>query len=111
MKAAKTTRRPTPIATTKDTTKAIETKAGVLQNGPDQIFEAALGNQTNIYLQYLGQEFCMKDIVKRVRAIGARETGKRPEELKQVNIYLKPEEGAAYYVIDHEINGKIELSE
>ena len=44
--------RPAAIATAKDTTKAIETRAGVLKEAEDVKKEA----KTSFYLQYMGKE-------------------------------------------------------
>ena len=90
------------IATTKDKTMAIETRAGILKN------ELAEPN-AHIYLQYMGKEFSTADIMKQIRNIWTKELGRAPEELRSVNVYLKPEEFAAYYVINDEINGEIAL--
>ena len=35
--------------------------------------------------------------------------GKKAEDMKTINVYLKPEEMAAYYVINDETTGKIAL--
>lgn len=90
------------IGTTKDTTMAIETRAGVLKNDKVEL-------KANIYLQYMGKEFSTSDVMKKVKDIWVKELGKKPEELRSVNVYLKPEEFAAYYVINDEVNGKIDL--
>lgn len=38
-----------------------------------------------------------------------KESGKGPEDIKSINIYVKPEEFAAYYVINDDATGKIDL--
>lgn len=81
---------------------AIETRAGVLKNDKVEL-------KANIYLQYMGKEFSTSDVMKKVKDIWVKELGKKPEELRSVNVYLKPEEFAAYYVINDEVNGKIDL--
>lgn len=93
------------LATTKDTTKAIETRAGVLKDAETELpkFKA------NVYLQYLGKEFNTKDILIKAKNMWMKESGKGPEAIKSINIYLKPEEFAAYYVINDDATGKIEL--
>lgn len=90
------------IGTTKDKTMAIETRAGVLKNDKVEL-------KANIYLQYMGKEFSTSDVMKKVKDVWVKELGKKPEELRSVNVYLKPEEFAAYYVINDEVNGKIDL--
>lgn len=90
------------IGTTKDKTMAIETRAGVLKNDKVEL-------KANIYLQYMGKEFSTSDVMKKVKEIWTKELGKETTELRSVNVYLKPEEFAAYYVINEEVTGKIDL--
>ena len=52
------------IVTTKDTTKAIETRAGVLKDAPEAP-KAEL--KTQIFLQYLGTECSTDDILAKVK--------------------------------------------
>ena len=90
--------RPAAIATAKDTTKAIETRAGVLKEAEDVKKEA----KTSFYLQYMGKEISTEEITKKVH-------DKSVEEIKTLNVYLKPEEAAAYYVINEETTGKVTI--
>ena len=92
--------RPAAIATAKDTTKAIETRAGVLKEA-----EA----KTSFYLQYMGKEISTEEITKKVHEVWTKEYGKSVEEIKTLNVYLKPEEAAAYYVINEETTGKVTI--
>ena len=39
----------------------------------------------------------------------AKDTTKAIEEIKTLNVYLKPEEAAAYYVINEETTGKVTI--
>lgn len=96
---------PISLSTTKDKTMAIETRAGVLKDAETEFpkFKA------NVYLQYLGKEFSTKDILVKAKDTWMKESGKGPEDIKSINIYLKPEEFAAYYVINDDATGKIEL--
>ena len=89
--------RPAAIATAKDTTKAIETRAGVLKEAEDVKKEA----KTSFYLQYMGKEISTE--------VWTKEYGKSVEEIKTLNVYLKPEEAAAYYVINEETTGKVTI--
>ena len=96
---------PRSIVTTKDTTKAIETRAGVLQDPPKSAAEL----KTEVYLQYLGIECSTDDIIAKVKNIWTKDMGKKAEDMKNIRIYLKPEEMTAYYVINEETTGKIAL--
>lgn len=62
-----------------------------------------------VYLQYLGKEVNTEDLMKQVKDIWSKELKNKVSEINSVNLYLKPEENAAYYVINEETTGKIEL--
>ena len=97
--------RPAAITTAKDTTKAIETRAGVLKEAEDVKKEA----KTSFYLQYMGKEISTEEITKKEHEVWTKEYGKSVEEIKTLNVYLKPEEAAAYYVINEETTGKVTI--
>ena len=63
--------RPAAIATAKDTTKAIETRAGVLKEAEDVKKEA----KTSFYLQYMGKEISTEEITKKVHEVWTKEYG------------------------------------
>ena len=54
----------------------------------------------NMFLQYAGREYNADDIVAKVKEAAAADTGKKT--FKSLDIYVKPEENVAYYVV----NGK-----
>ena len=105
MKKNRRNNRPAAIATAKDTTKAIETRAGVLKEAVDEKKEA----KTSIYLQYMGKEVSTEEITKKIQDAWVNVTGKSVADIKTLNIYIKPEDAAAYYVINEETTGKVEL--
>ncbi len=63
---------------------------------------------SEIYIQYAGQEVVQKDVVDRIKEIFVAD-GHRASTIKSLQIYVKPEENAAYYVINKKITGKINL--
>lgn len=60
--------RPAAIATAKDTTKAIETRAGVLKEAEDVKKEA----KTSFYLQYMGKEISTEELQKKCMKYGQK---------------------------------------
>ena len=62
-----------------------------------------------VFLQYLGKEINKEDLMKQVKEIWTKEMKKKVSDLKSVTLYLKPEENAAYYVINDDVTGKIEF--
>ena len=103
------------IGTTKDTTKAIETRAGILKEEPAEKKTAAKKTtkrtelKTEFCLQFGEKEYTDKEVLKLVKTVWTKEMKRKVGEMKKVQIYLKPEESAAYFVINGEVTGRVEL--
>lgn len=122
------------IETKKDTTKKLETKAAVLVDTPVEKTEekaAAAAKttkkpaakkpaakkpaakkpelKTEMFLQFAGKEFSEKDILQKVKDIWTKDLKNKVGDMKDVKIYLKPEENAAYYVVNGNTTGKVDL--
>ena len=61
-----------------------------------------------IYLQAGGQEWNVSDCKERAVAAFVAE-GHKASSVKKLVMYLKPEEGKAYYVINDTENGSVDL--
>lgn len=61
-----------------------------------------------IILQYRGYEANIDAVVEQVKA-HYRAKGYEPEEIENWQIYVKPEDFTAYYVINDSVAGKISL--
>ena len=59
------------------------------------------------FLQYAGKEVDLDSLYEQVKTIWTKEMGKKAGDLKDIKLYVKPEEFAAYYVINEEITGSI----
>ena len=62
----------------------------------------------NVYIQFAGKEVKTEELVEQVKALWTAE-GHRASSIKSLEVYVKPEDMAAYYVINGKENGKIEL--
>lgn len=71
--------------------------------------KAAPETNTEVYIQFWGREVYAKDVVERIKEVWANEMGKKPEELLDLKVYIKPEENGAHYVINGEITGFVSL--
>lgn len=120
MTAKKTTE---PIVTEESVKKAVEaTKetVKVVQNVAKKEAKAAATKAaktakavksavtTKTYVQYAGKEILTSDIETRVTEAWVAK-GHRASSIKNMEIYIKPEDGAAYYVINGKTTGKIML--
>ena len=65
--------------------------------------------KTNLVIQYYGKEVSQEEIIDKVNAAYSAETGKKATSIKVLNIYVKPEENAAYYVVDNKAAGRVDL--
>ena len=138
------------IETKKDTTKKLETKAGVLVNTPAaEEKKAATAKaaakkttakkataakttaakktaakkttttkktaakkaeiKTEMYLQFAGKEYSQEEILQKVKDIWTYDLHQNVDDIKDVQLYLKPEESAAYYVVNGVESGKVVL--
>ena len=119
------------IETKKDTTKKLETKAGVLVDTPAEKTEEKKTTaakktaakkpaakkpaakkaelKTEMFLQFAGKEYTEKEILQKVKDIWTKVLKNKVGDMKDVKIYLKPEESAAYYVVNGDTTGKVEL--
>jgi len=61
-----------------------------------------------VYIQYAGNEYSLATIEENVKKIWESE-GHRASSIKKLDIYIKPEEFAAYYVINGKNAGRIDL--
>ena len=55
-----------------------------------------------VFVQYYGKEASVREIISNIRKAWTEETGKDASEMKDLKIYIKPEENVAYYVIDEQ---------
>lgn len=81
--------------TTKTTTKA--TKKAVKEEMKPEVF-----------IQFQGNEAVVAEAIEKAKAQFVAE-GHRASSIKSLQVYLKPEEYAAYYVINQKFAGKVDL--
>ncbi|WP_035766001.1 DUF6465 family protein [Butyrivibrio sp. NC2002] len=63
--------------------------------------------KTKIELQYGDKSVSQDDLVARAKA--AFEEKYNVKGVKSLELYVKPEDGKAYYVVNHEMTGDIDL--
>ena len=123
------------MATKKATKKAVETKVETKVEAPVEVkaeekvvetvaetvkeevkkapAKKAAAKKTTVkeevVLQFAGKEVNTTDIMKNVKDIWTKVLKNKVSDMKSVTIYLKPEESAAYYVVNGDVTGKIEL--
>lgn len=104
-RAAKTVSKTAKEAAEKVETTAKEAKKAVAKKAPAK--KTAV--KETVYLQYLGKEIDKDALTKQVKEIWTKQMKKKVADLKSITLYLKPEENTAYYVINDDVTGSIEL--
>jgi len=116
---------PSKIASTKDTTKKLETKAAVLVEpkveAPKNEAAKAVAKpaakkpaakaevKTDFFLQFDGKDYSEKDIIKLIKESWVKVHKNKVGDIKNIQVYLKPQENKAYYVINNKVNGGVDL--
>ena len=90
----------------KETAKTVkETAASVKRTAKKEYARQAL---KETYVQANGNEYKQSEILEKVEA-SFIEAGHKLTALKNLQLYIKPEDNAAYYVVNGEITGKVDL--
>lgn len=61
--------------------------------------------KANVSLQFDGKEYKTEDFVKIAKDVWQYDLGKKVADFKTVDLYVKPEENAVYYVINGNVTG------
>ena len=64
--------------------------------------------KTSMYVEYQGLQVEEKEIIAKVKELWVNE-GNKIKDIKELKLYIKPEEATVYYVINEETSGKIDL--
>ncbi|HBA63664.1 MAG TPA: hypothetical protein DCZ20_07395 [Lachnospiraceae bacterium] len=64
--------------------------------------------KTKIMVQYQGKEMDTKDLIAAVKKEWTKAKNK-VGDIKSMDLYVKPEENAAYYVVNGDFTGKVEF--
>ena len=94
------------VKTVETKAKAVETKAKAAKKTVKKAVKEIL--KPEITVQYQNLEVTTETVEERVKAQFAAE-GHRVGTIKKLNIYVKPEEYAAYYVINDKFTGRVDL--
>ena len=91
------------LKSAKPVVKSAKEKAKKVKKAVDnKIFEH------EVIVQYQGRSFYAKDLNEKALEDFTANGGKK-EEVRQVQLYVKPEDNACYYVINNKTTGKVDL--
>lgn len=97
----------TPAKTAKSTKAAKETKA-TKSSASKTTTSRAKKTVVETFIQFQGCEASQEAIIDRVKEQYVAD-GHKVSDVKAVKLYIKPEDRAAYYVINDEYAGKVDL--
>ena len=93
---AKPTKTPAKRATKTAATKPAAKKTTTRKTAARK---ATVDVKAELFVQFNGMEYSEKEIMKKVTAVWEAE-GKKASAMKRTKLYVKPEDGKAYYVIN-----------
>ncbi len=94
-------------AAKKTTTKAAETKKATAKTttAKKPATKKAAKAEVKMAIQFADKNYTTEDLAKIANDVWVYDYGKDASELKDVQLYVKPEEGKVYYVFNGEIAG------
>lgn len=64
--------------------------------------------KTSVFIEYQGLQVEERELIAKIKELWLSE-GNKIKDIKELKLYVKPEEYAAYYVINEDNSGKIDL--
>lgn len=96
----------TKKATVKKAAEAVDTAVKAAETTAKKA-ASAVKKVEDVFVQYGEKEVKVAELVSTAKAAFKEANGRKA--IKTVQVYVKPEENAAYYVINSEFTGKIDL--
>jgi len=92
----------------KETAKKAPAKKAATTTKKAPAKKAAAKSETVITVQFQGNEVAISSVEEKVKAQFVAE-GHKASSIKTLSIYVKPEEHSAYYVINGDVTGRVDL--
>lgn len=109
---AKTAAKATETKTTAAKTTAAKTTAAkktTTKTAAAKTTKKAAAVKENISIQFAGKEYTTEQLVKIAKDVWEFDLKKDPADFKEVQLYVKPEEAKAYYVINGTETGSFNI--
>ena len=65
--------------------------------------------KVSVNLQFAGKEYKAEDFEKMAKDVWQYDLGKKAADLKNVDLYVKPEENKVYYVMNGDVTGDFDI--
>ena len=95
-------------AAKKTTTKKAADEDAAVEKKAAKKTTAKKAADVEVFIQFAGNQAVQKDVEDRIKAAFVAE-GHKESSIKSIKIYVKPEENAAYYVINEDNVGRVDL--
>lgn len=63
----------------------------------------------DVYVQFSDKSYSTEDLIKSVKDICRYDLKMKAADIKTVEVYVKPEEATAYYVVNGDVNGSFPI--
>ena len=93
--------------TTEENKKAIDAIVETAKKAPAKKAPAKTAIKESLYIQFLGKDIEKAELIERAKAV-YKETGGKAA-IKSIDLYVKIEESAVYYVINGDISGRFDI--
>lgn len=67
-----------------------------------------MAKKEEVIFQFYGKDYDTEDIVKKAKEAFTAE-GDKKTAIKDMSVYIKPEEGKAYYVVNNDKTGSLDI--
>ena len=89
--------------------KAEAPKKEAAKKAPTKKAETAKAGKASLTIEFKGNKYTEASLVQSAKDVWVYDLGKNIKDFKTVDLYVKPEESLAYYVINNEITGNFYL--
>ena len=84
-------------------------KAAAEKKAPAKRAAKKVDVKANVFVQFAGKSFSQDELVKIAQDVWQYDMNMKAEDFKSVEIYVKPEENTAYFVVNGEVPGSFVL--
>lgn len=95
-----------PVNVKADPVKAAPAKSDTMKKTPAKKPAAKKEMKVRSYVEYMGKQVEEKDMIAAVKKAWTR-SGRKVGDIKEMDLYIKPEESAIYYVINGTNTGSV----
>lgn len=85
--------------------RAAAKKEEVQEETAKAVVEEKAAVSTTVHLQFGGKSYTPEDLLKSCKDVWKYDLGGREEDIKSIELYVKPEENSTYYVINGDVTG------